>query len=92
MRPGEELQSRSPESNARYARQIQSANKMVKRLAATGLDPSVPAKVILEALQSENPSPRQVVGRDAKVIAAAVRLLPFRAVYGFTTARRRLRA
>ena len=89
---GEELQSRSPESNARYARQIQSANKMVKRLAASGLDPSVPAKVILEALQSENPSPRQVVGRDAKVIAAAVRLLPFRAVYGFTTARRRLRA
>jgi len=86
---GEELQSRSPESNARYARQIQSANK---RLAASGLDPSVPAKVILESLQSENPSPRQVVGRDAKVIAAAVRLLPFRAVYGFTTARRRLRA
>jgi NAD(P)-dependent dehydrogenase (short-subunit alcohol dehydrogenase family) len=89
---GEELQSRSPESNARYARQIQSANKMVKRLAASGLDPSVPAEVILDAPQSDNPSPRQVVGRDPKVIAAAVRLLPFRAVYGFTTARRRLRA
>jgi len=63
---------------------------MSKRLAASGLDPSVPAKVILEALQSENPPPRQVVGREAKVIAAAVRFLPFRAVYGLTRARRGL--
>jgi NAD(P)-dependent dehydrogenase (short-subunit alcohol dehydrogenase family) len=87
---GEELQSRSPESNDRYAKQIQRATTMGKRLAASGLDPSVPAKVILEALQSKNPAPRQVVGREAKVIAAAVRLLPFRAVYSLTTARRRL--
>jgi hypothetical protein len=65
---------------------------MAKRLAASGLDPSVPAKVIVEALQSENPSPRQLVGRDAKVIAAAIRLLPYRAVYGLTTARRGFRA
>jgi NAD(P)-dependent dehydrogenase (short-subunit alcohol dehydrogenase family) len=88
---GEELQARSPESNARYAKQIHRATKMSKRLASSGLDPSVPAKVILEALQSENPPPRQVVGREAKVIAAAVRMLPFRAVYGLTTARRGLR-
>jgi NAD(P)-dependent dehydrogenase (short-subunit alcohol dehydrogenase family) len=87
---GEELRSRSPESNDRYAKQIQRATTMGKRLAASGLDPSVPAKVILEALQSKNPAPRQVVGRDAKVIAAAVRLLPFRAVYSLTTARRSL--
>ena len=85
---GEEVQSRSPESIARYATQIEAGTKMGKRLAASGLDPSVPAKVILRALQSENPAPRQVVGREAKVIAAMVRVLPFRAVYGLTSVRR----
>ena len=85
---GEEVQSRSPESIARYAPQIEAGTKMGKRLAASGLDPSVPAKVILRALQSENPAPRQVVGREAKVIAAMVRVLPFRAVYGLTSVRR----
>ena len=85
---GEEVQSRSPESIARYAPQIEAGTKMGKRLAASGLDPSVPAKVILRALQSENPVPRQVVGREAKVIAAMVRVLPFRAVYGLTSVRR----
>jgi NAD(P)-dependent dehydrogenase (short-subunit alcohol dehydrogenase family) len=89
---GEELQSPGPESNARYAKQTRRVTEVAKRLAASGLDPSVPAKVIVEALQSENPSPRQLVGRDAKVIAAAVRLLPYRAVYGLTTARRGFRA
>jgi hypothetical protein len=62
---------------------------MAKRAASSGLDPSVPAKVILDTLQSENPPPRQVVGRQAKLIAAMVRVLPFRAVYGLTKARRR---
>ena len=85
---GEEVQSRSPESIARYAPQIEAGTKMGKRLAASGLDPSVPAKVILRALQSENPAPRQVVGREAKVIAAMVRVLPFRAIYGLTSVRR----
>ena len=85
---GEEVQSRSPESIARYATQIEAGTKMGKRLAASGLDPSVPAKVILRALQSENPAPRQVVGREAKVIAAMVRVLPFRAIYGLTSVRR----
>jgi NAD(P)-dependent dehydrogenase (short-subunit alcohol dehydrogenase family) len=89
---GEVLQSPGLESNARYANQTRRATEMAKRLAASGLDPSVPAKVIVEALQSENPSPRQLVGRDAKVIAAAIRLLPYRAVYGLTTARRGFRA
>jgi NAD(P)-dependent dehydrogenase (short-subunit alcohol dehydrogenase family) len=85
---GEEVQSRSPESNVRYAKQLEAGTRMGKRLAASGLDPSVPARVILEALLSENPAPRQVVGREAKVIAAMVRVLPFRALYRLTGVRR----
>jgi len=85
---GEDVQSRSPESNLRYAKQIEATSRMAQRLAASGLEPSVPAKAILEALLSENPAPRQVVGREAKVIAAMVRVLPFRALYRLTGARR----
>ncbi|HZL74013.1 MAG TPA: SDR family NAD(P)-dependent oxidoreductase [Propionibacteriaceae bacterium] len=85
---GEDVQSRTPESNLRYAEQIEATTRMAKRLAASGLEPSVPAKVILEALLRENPAPRQVVGREAKVIAAMVRVLPFRALYRLTGARR----
>jgi hypothetical protein len=65
---------------------------MARRLARSWLDPSVPAKVILKALQSDNPPPRPVLGREAKVLAAMVRLLPYRALYGITRARRRVRA
>jgi NAD(P)-dependent dehydrogenase (short-subunit alcohol dehydrogenase family) len=85
---GEDVQSRSPESNLRYAKQIEATTRMAQRLAASGLEPSVPAKAILEALLSQNPAPRQVVGREAKVIAAMVRVLPFRALYRLTGARR----
>jgi NAD(P)-dependent dehydrogenase (short-subunit alcohol dehydrogenase family) len=86
---GDEVQSRHSETNARYADQIAAAGKMAERLAQSGLDPSVPAKVILDALQSRNPPPRQVVGREAKVIAAMVRVLPFRALDRLTGARAR---
>ena len=89
---GAELQVGDPETHARYADQIDAATKMASRLAGSGLDPSVPAKIILDALQSDNPAPRQVVGREAKVIAAMVRLLPYRALYGVMRARGRARA
>jgi NAD(P)-dependent dehydrogenase (short-subunit alcohol dehydrogenase family) len=85
---GYELQSSRPDAYARYADQIESMKKMAKRGATSGLDPAVPAKIILEALQDENPAPRRVVGRDAKLVAAMVRLLPFRALYRFSRARR----
>ena len=86
---GDELQSRNSEINARYADQIEAATKMAKRLAQSGPGPSVPAKIILDALQSKNPPPRQVVGREAKLMAAMVRVLPFRTLYRLTGARRR---
>jgi NAD(P)-dependent dehydrogenase (short-subunit alcohol dehydrogenase family) len=85
---GDELQSGASQINARYADQIEASKKMTKRLAESGPDPSVPAKVILDALQNKNPPPRQVVGREAKVLAAMVRVLPFRTLYRLTAARR----
>ena len=86
---GDELQSRDSEINARYADQIEAATKMAKRLAESGPGPSVPAKIILDALQSKNPPPRQVVGREAKLMAAMVRVLPCRTLYRRIGARRR---
>ena len=84
----DELQSGRPETYGRYADQIEALKKMARRGATSGSDPSVPAKIILEAMQAENPAPRRVVGRDAKLIAAMVRLLPFRALYRLSRARR----
>jgi NAD(P)-dependent dehydrogenase (short-subunit alcohol dehydrogenase family) len=89
---GEELWVADAETRARYADLIEASAAMTRRLARSGLDPSVPAKVILKALQSDNPPPRQVLGREAKVIAAMIRLLPYRALYGLTRARGRVRA
>jgi NAD(P)-dependent dehydrogenase (short-subunit alcohol dehydrogenase family) len=86
---GEDVQGAGLESNTRYGSQIEEATNWAQRGATSGADPSVPAKVIVEALRSEHPPPRQVVGRDAKVMAAMIRLLPFRAQYGLTRARRR---
>jgi hypothetical protein len=84
---GKELQSRHAHSFARYAKQLESAYAMTERGARSGQKPNMVARVITEALTSKNPTPRRVVGRDAKVVAGLVRLLPFRAVYRFTRAR-----
>jgi NAD(P)-dependent dehydrogenase (short-subunit alcohol dehydrogenase family) len=84
---GKELQSRHAHSFARYAKQLEGAHAMAERGARSGQKPSVVARVITEALTSKNPTPRRVVGRDAKVVAGMLRLLPFRAVYRFTRAR-----
>jgi len=81
---GEETRADNPEIAARYGRQLAGSAAMVARGNRSGLPPRVPAAVIMDALQSRNPAPRRVVGRDAKIIAAMVRVLPFRAVYRMT--------
>jgi NAD(P)-dependent dehydrogenase (short-subunit alcohol dehydrogenase family) len=81
---GEETRADNPEIAARYGRQLAGSAAMVARGNRSGLPPRVPAAVIMDALQSRNPAPRRVVGRDAKIIAALVRVLPFRAVYRMT--------
>ena len=89
---GQAVQARDPESTTRYADQIEMAARMAERGMRSGLDPSVVAKVIHDALRSDNPTPRHVVGREANVLAAMVRVLPFRAMYLLTRARARMRA
>ena len=84
---GETLRADNPEIAARYGRQLAGSAAMVARGNRSGLDPRVPASVIMDALQSRNPAPRRVVGRDAKIVAAMVRVLPFRAVYRMTRGR-----
>jgi NAD(P)-dependent dehydrogenase (short-subunit alcohol dehydrogenase family) len=71
----------------RYEKQLQAALAMAERGQQHGLPPEVPAQIILHALTAKNPRPRQTVGRDAAVVAALVRLLPFRLVYRLTDAR-----
>jgi NAD(P)-dependent dehydrogenase (short-subunit alcohol dehydrogenase family) len=86
---GDELVSRYPAAvQQRYAGQMERAREMARHGQAKGLPPEVPARVILSALTTVNPKPRQSVGRDARVVAVLVRLLPFRLVYRLAQARR----
>jgi NAD(P)-dependent dehydrogenase (short-subunit alcohol dehydrogenase family) len=87
LEAGQQVRSRDPERNIRYADHIEAASAWSRRAAASGLDASTAAEVILDALQRDNPAPRQVVGRDAQVMAAMIRMLPFRALYGLIRAR-----
>lgn len=86
---GDEVHPPDSAGTTRYADQIQQAQGWATRRAVSGADPSVPARIILDALQNDNPPPRQVAGRDAKVMAAMIRLLPYRAQYRLIRARRR---
>jgi NAD(P)-dependent dehydrogenase (short-subunit alcohol dehydrogenase family) len=71
----------------RYEKQLQGARAMAERGQRHGLPAEVPARVIHAALTAKNPRPRQTVGRDAAVVAAMVRLLPFRLLYRLTAGR-----
>lgn len=70
-----------PEARERYRSMVESARKMALDGAERGLPAEAVADVIRSALTARRPPPRQVVGRDAQVLAAMVRVLPFRAVY-----------
>ncbi|QHT55746.1 SDR family NAD(P)-dependent oxidoreductase [Cellulomonas sp. H30R-01] len=77
-----------PEGLARYRGQIDHALANARRSAVRGAPPERVADVVVRALLDRHPAPRRVVGRDARVAAAMVRLLPHRAVYALTAARR----
>ncbi len=70
-----------PEVLGRYASMLEASRQMARNGAEKGLPPEVVAKVIRAALTDRNPPPRQVVGTDARIMAAMVRLLPFRLLY-----------
>jgi NAD(P)-dependent dehydrogenase (short-subunit alcohol dehydrogenase family) len=67
------------EQERRYSKLIAAVTKAVERIAREGLPPEEVAKVVGEAITTNRPRARYVVGRDAKVQALAARLLPDRA-------------
>ena len=83
----ERLQGELPEIAVdRYGAQMARARKSAHRSAEEGLPPADAAKVVVAALTRENPRPRQLLGRDAK-IASIVARLPSRLRYRLTAAR-----
>ena len=76
----------TPEARSRYAPQLQKMRDFGARGSA-GLAPEAVGRRVVAALTGTRPAPRQVVGRDAQVVAALVRVLPFRAIYRMTAAR-----
>jgi NAD(P)-dependent dehydrogenase (short-subunit alcohol dehydrogenase family) len=78
-----------PEAAERYAPILEAAAEMGRNGIQNGLPPEAVAEVVLATLTEAHPPPRQVVGRDAKIMAAMVRLLPFRVLYRLLGARRR---
>ena len=78
-----------PEAAERYAPILEAAAEMGRNGIEKGLPPEAVAEVVLATLTEAHPPPRQVVGRDAKIMAAMVRLLPFRVLYRLQGARRR---
>ena len=83
---GDEVITAIPMDNTRYLAQIAGARKRAS-MGSSGLDPRAVGRVVLKALTSRNPAPRQTVGRDGTVIAFLTRVLPFRAVYRITAGR-----
>jgi NAD(P)-dependent dehydrogenase (short-subunit alcohol dehydrogenase family) len=68
-----------PEGRERYGAAIAGLRKAMAFQARTGVDPAVVASVVVRAVTSERPAARYLVGRDAKVMAVAARVLPDRA-------------
>jgi NAD(P)-dependent dehydrogenase (short-subunit alcohol dehydrogenase family) len=84
---GDEILANMPADAPRYAAQIAGTRTRVSANTTGGLDPHVVGRAVAKVMTSANPKPRQVVGRDAKIGALLVRVLPFRAVYRITAAK-----
>jgi NAD(P)-dependent dehydrogenase (short-subunit alcohol dehydrogenase family) len=69
----------SPEAMQRYRGALAGLRKAMEFQERTGVEPAVVAKVVERAVTSPRPAARYLVGRDAKAMAVAARLLPDRA-------------
>ncbi len=67
------------EARQRYARHIRAARKALAMQARRGVPPEEVAKAVEHALFAPRPRTRYLVGTDAKIQSALVRLLPDRA-------------
>jgi NAD(P)-dependent dehydrogenase (short-subunit alcohol dehydrogenase family) len=64
------------EQQARYRDVIAGARGRAQTLERSGVEPADAARVIVDAIEAPRPHARYLVGRDAKVMARMVRLLP----------------
>jgi NAD(P)-dependent dehydrogenase (short-subunit alcohol dehydrogenase family) len=69
-----------PEAEQHYAGQRERSRRAAEQFAARGIPPERVARVIVQAMTQRSPRPRRLVGPDALVIAAALRLLPDRLI------------
>ena len=84
---GDEVIGDMPAENTRYLAQIARARESASH-GSDGLDPAAVGRVIVKTLTSARPKPRQVVGRDARLGAFLVRVLPFGAIYRLAAGRK----
>ena len=80
----DELQPQLPDGGGPYRGVIDFARGHVGNLSRWGASPDRVADAVLRSLVDQNPRPRRVVGVDAAVVAAALQLLPPRAIYRVT--------
>ncbi|HEX2413323.1 MAG TPA: SDR family oxidoreductase [Solirubrobacteraceae bacterium] len=73
------LENAPPEAVRRYEHLHATVRRATEKLARDGLPPEAVADVVGRAVTMQNPRPRYVVGRSAKIRAVAARLLPDRA-------------
>jgi NAD(P)-dependent dehydrogenase (short-subunit alcohol dehydrogenase family) len=83
----DELAAHLPADASRYDEQMRAARQNAAKGEGRGAAPERVARAIVTALTAGRPRPRQVVGRDARVAATLVRLLPYRLLYRLTAAR-----
>jgi NAD(P)-dependent dehydrogenase (short-subunit alcohol dehydrogenase family) len=67
-----------PEALERYAEAIAGLRNAMRFQARTGVEPAAVARVVERAVTSARPAARYLVGRDAKAMAVAARILPDR--------------
>jgi NAD(P)-dependent dehydrogenase (short-subunit alcohol dehydrogenase family) len=84
LEDGRRVTAGMPEETARrYATLIPAVTREAERLGREGLPPEAVAEVVGRAVTARRPRARYVIGRDAKVQAAAARLLPDRVLDSF---------
>ncbi|NYE73868.1 SDR family NAD(P)-dependent oxidoreductase [Microlunatus parietis] len=79
-----ELQPTLPDRGGPYRSIMNFARRYVSRLSGFGTSPDRVAEAVLRAMMSRSPSPRQVVGVDARIVTALLLVLPPRAIYRLT--------
>jgi NAD(P)-dependent dehydrogenase (short-subunit alcohol dehydrogenase family) len=68
----------SEEATALYGKQIELYRPVVRKTAASGVEPERVAEAIVEAITAAKPKTRYVIGREAKIQARVARFVPDR--------------